>query len=162
MFLIIRTPQRSTRTDTLLPYTTLFRSASRHAALQSIHQVDDVLRVFPLLGFRWLALFDLRLDQFLQCRPVMIAELRWIEGRGLPLDQFLGKGYLVLIEGDLLDLVEIAIGVAHLVRIAQGLQHHAAAAWTERDDAFPTAEDDLAEADLAGLPQGIADDQETL
>src|SRR3546814_20089486 len=92
MFLIIRTPQRSTRTDTLLPYTTLFRSASRHAALQSIHQVDDVLRVFPLLGFRWLALFDLRLDQFLQCRPVMIAELRWIEGRGLPLDQFLGKG----------------------------------------------------------------------
>src|SRR3546814_19895503 len=77
--------------------------ASRHAALQSIHQVDDVLRVFPLLGFRWLALFDLRLAQFLQCRPVMIADLRWIEGRGLPLDPFLGKGYLVLIEGDLLD-----------------------------------------------------------
>src|SRR3546814_12197665 len=63
--------------------------ASRHAALQSLHQVDDVLRVFPLLGFRWLPLFDLRLDHFLQCRRVMIEELRWIQGTGLPPDQFL-------------------------------------------------------------------------
>src|SRR3546814_9118103 len=29
-FLIIRLPPRSTRTDTLFPYTTLFRSAGRH------------------------------------------------------------------------------------------------------------------------------------
>src|SRR3546814_9320997 len=33
-FLIIRRPPRSTRTDTLLPYTTLFRSAGRAHALR--------------------------------------------------------------------------------------------------------------------------------
>src|SRR3546814_16348267 len=32
-FLMIRRPPRSTRTDTLFPYTTLFRSACRRAAL---------------------------------------------------------------------------------------------------------------------------------
>src|SRR3546814_5232824 len=31
-FLMIRRPPRSTRTDTLFPYTTLFRSRRRHAA----------------------------------------------------------------------------------------------------------------------------------
>src|SRR3546814_13445767 len=31
-FLMIRRPPRSTRTDTLFPYTTLFRSISRHIA----------------------------------------------------------------------------------------------------------------------------------
>src|SRR3546814_4172463 len=31
-FLMIRRPPRSTRTDTLFPYTTLFRSVRRHAA----------------------------------------------------------------------------------------------------------------------------------
>src|SRR3546814_12861587 len=31
-FLMIRRPPRSTRTDTLFPYTTLFRSAAREAA----------------------------------------------------------------------------------------------------------------------------------
>src|SRR3546814_19510930 len=31
VFLIIRRPPRSTRTDTLFPYTTLFRSLERHA-----------------------------------------------------------------------------------------------------------------------------------
>src|SRR3546814_12368813 len=32
-FLMIRRPPRSTRTDTLFPYTTLFRSSRLHAAL---------------------------------------------------------------------------------------------------------------------------------
>src|SRR3546814_7685191 len=40
-FLIIRRPPRSTRTDTLLPYTTLFRSVGeqhiRHGCLPSLH-----------------------------------------------------------------------------------------------------------------------------
>src|SRR3546814_20216610 len=34
-FLMIRRPPRSTRTDTLFPYTTLFRSIRRHAVLRS-------------------------------------------------------------------------------------------------------------------------------
>src|SRR3546814_4504422 len=33
-FLMIRRPPRSTRTDTLLPYTTLFRSADRHRPVE--------------------------------------------------------------------------------------------------------------------------------
>src|SRR3546814_17025788 len=33
-FLMIRRPPRSTRTDTLFPYTTLFRSVERRASLQ--------------------------------------------------------------------------------------------------------------------------------
>src|SRR3546814_18922635 len=35
-FLMIRRPPRSTRTDTLFPYTTLFRSARRHRRGQHI------------------------------------------------------------------------------------------------------------------------------
>src|SRR3546814_4819685 len=35
-FLMIRRPPRSTRTDTLFPYTTLFRSSSRTDDLESI------------------------------------------------------------------------------------------------------------------------------
>src|SRR3546814_1010493 len=34
-FLMIRRPPRSTRTDTLFPYTTLFRSASRRVRISS-------------------------------------------------------------------------------------------------------------------------------
>src|SRR3546814_15267099 len=34
-FLMIRRPPRSTRTDTLFPYTTLFRSVATHAARRS-------------------------------------------------------------------------------------------------------------------------------
>src|SRR3546814_11701664 len=34
VFLIIRRPPRSTRTDTLFPYTTLFRSAGRRVAVR--------------------------------------------------------------------------------------------------------------------------------
>src|SRR3546814_8039208 len=36
-FLIIRRPPRSTRTDTLFPYTTLFRSHARQAGSQEFH-----------------------------------------------------------------------------------------------------------------------------
>src|SRR3546814_4309627 len=41
---MIRRPPRSTRTDTLFPYTTLFRSRHRPAA------VEDALRAGPELG----------------------------------------------------------------------------------------------------------------
>src|SRR3546814_11631935 len=37
---MIRRPPRSTRTDTLFPYTTLFRSHIRHAAHHAIEQID--------------------------------------------------------------------------------------------------------------------------
>src|SRR3546814_12928733 len=43
-FLMIRRPPRSTRTDTLFPYTTLFRS-EQDAVVGRLHQVVDVLQV---------------------------------------------------------------------------------------------------------------------
>src|SRR3546814_4708950 len=39
-FLMIRRPPRSTRTDTLFPYTTLFRSISKHQAVLTLPKVD--------------------------------------------------------------------------------------------------------------------------
>src|SRR3546814_16736798 len=44
LFLMLRRPPRSTRTDTLFPYTTLFRSpAAEAAALAALHRPDEML-----------------------------------------------------------------------------------------------------------------------
>src|SRR3546814_4828840 len=43
MFLMIRRPPRSTRTDTLFPYTTLFRSAAGHAVRPEFNRRRDQL-----------------------------------------------------------------------------------------------------------------------
>src|SRR3546814_13058842 len=37
---MIRRPPRATRTDTLFPYTTLFRSAVRHVGVPGLHQQE--------------------------------------------------------------------------------------------------------------------------
>src|SRR3546814_12945957 len=42
-FLMIRRPPRSTRTDTLFPYTTLFRSIATHSRAQEFYFGDDML-----------------------------------------------------------------------------------------------------------------------
>src|SRR3546814_17115125 len=49
-FLMIRRPPRSTRTDTLFPYTTLFRSLGAHAAVGQ-NLGDGVLRSRAFLRF---------------------------------------------------------------------------------------------------------------
>src|SRR3546814_14474369 len=59
-FLMIRRPPRSTRTDTLFPYTTLFRS------------VHSVLFIDPLAFCTTVAALD---DPSLRHRPVAIAPL---------------------------------------------------------------------------------------
>src|SRR3546814_6877894 len=41
-FSMIRRPPRSTRTDTLVPYTTLFRSAAGHAGEQAVRQLTKL------------------------------------------------------------------------------------------------------------------------
>src|SRR3546814_5045643 len=52
-FLMIRRPPRSTRTDTLFPYTTLFRSARRHAAGgRPLGLLAEVLRQLSRQGVR--------------------------------------------------------------------------------------------------------------
>src|SRR3546814_18806708 len=43
-FLMVRRPPRSTRTDTLFPYTTLFRSQSRHVP----HSANDSSISWPI------------------------------------------------------------------------------------------------------------------
>src|SRR3546814_19400911 len=43
-FLMIRRPPRSTRTDTLFPYTTLFRSNQDSAALAALARADVLIR----------------------------------------------------------------------------------------------------------------------
>src|SRR3546814_16424363 len=50
-FLMIRRPPRSTRTDTLFPYTTLFRSERRalHDALMDLRIVDAKQRLTQVL-----------------------------------------------------------------------------------------------------------------
>src|SRR3546814_15244034 len=45
-FLMIRRPPRSTRTDTLFPYTTLFRSGARALGELALEQVGDADREF--------------------------------------------------------------------------------------------------------------------
>src|SRR3546814_15029492 len=52
-FLMIRRPPRSTRTDTLFPYTTLFRSASFDAGLMQINSAN-----FARLGLTPETVFD--------------------------------------------------------------------------------------------------------
>src|SRR3546814_15571464 len=47
-FLIILRPPRSTRTDTLFPYTTLFRSAEYGALLRGEARGDDAAKVLTL------------------------------------------------------------------------------------------------------------------
>src|SRR3546814_13264717 len=49
-FLMIRRPPRSTRTDTLLPYTTLFRSPLSEEAIQRLH---DRIRKFRARRWRF-------------------------------------------------------------------------------------------------------------
>src|SRR3546814_13103513 len=51
---MIRRPPRSTRTDTLFPYTTLFRSCSWRDHIQSV-TVDHIKQLPDLIGFRVLA-----------------------------------------------------------------------------------------------------------
>src|SRR3546814_20760526 len=75
---MIRTPPRSTRTDTLFPYTTLFRSLRHRVDIGHTHVVDDLRiakgehrcqacsRDEASIDRTELALFDARLDQRLQ------------------------------------------------------------------------------------------------
>src|SRR3546814_16134516 len=45
---MMRRPPRSTRTDTLFPYTTLFRSARRHAAEEDQQRDRQATRPYPV------------------------------------------------------------------------------------------------------------------
>src|SRR3546814_18802708 len=52
-FLMIRQPPRSTRTDTLFPYTTLFRSQDRRDLQSAIRQSAELSRFSACAGQRF-------------------------------------------------------------------------------------------------------------
>src|SRR3546814_8313510 len=58
---MIRRPPRSTRTDTLFPYTTLFRSSKKYAA-KPIEKVSCVVFDDKEEAFKWLERKHLRMD----------------------------------------------------------------------------------------------------
>src|SRR3546814_6511707 len=95
---MIRRPPRSTRTDTLFPYTTLFRS-----------------------GGGDLALLALLVDQLAQRRRIPGLEGRGIERLRLALDQLLGQAQHVLVRfiiGDMIDRKSTRLNSQSLMRIS--------------------------------------------
>src|SRR3546814_5456537 len=71
VFLMIRRPPRSTRTDTLFPYTTLFRSPAQFAPAGGV--APALVRLFDVL--RLAVLGDQRIDHRLQRRHPALAEV---------------------------------------------------------------------------------------
>src|SRR3546814_2730620 len=72
-FLMIRRPPRSTRTDTLFPYTTLFRSGGAQIRLESVQNANDQAKVavsdimgqpveYDAVPWFWSNQYDLRLQ----------------------------------------------------------------------------------------------------
>src|SRR3546814_13187847 len=71
VFLMIRRPPRSTRTDTLCPYTTLFRSAFRQVAVTELQHLVDA-RINRMLLGQYITQQRNRLD--LATQPVHIGD----------------------------------------------------------------------------------------
>src|SRR3546814_15662805 len=74
-FLLIRRPPRSTRTDTLLPYTTLFRSIGEMRALRMARHLDLLPWRQLLVGLPELAL-RLRLEPRNLLGDVDVSDIR--------------------------------------------------------------------------------------
>src|SRR3546814_15576833 len=115
-FLMIRRPPRSTRTDTLFPYTTLFRSLDARAmdgeALTFSREFDAVLSNAAL---HWMLKPD----------AVLAGVARALKPGGRFVGEMGGAG----------NVATIARGVS-AARGARGIERHAANPWT-----FPTPED---------------------
>src|SRR3546814_14758864 len=57
---MIRLPPRSTRTDTLFPYTTLFRSRHSHSYMESLPDFVKLVEAYGHVGIRITDLKDLK------------------------------------------------------------------------------------------------------
>src|SRR3546814_5032013 len=91
---MIRRPPRSTRTDTLVPYTTLFRSQSRTTNHESrlvsgprpgefLHEVDELIHA--VLGHRVVKRRTHATDRAMALEPGHAARLRALEEFGIKL-----------------------------------------------------------------------------
>ncbi|OIQ69600.1 hypothetical protein GALL_487970 [mine drainage metagenome] len=87
----------------------------------------------------------------------MILELVGLERSGLLLDDVLGE--IQHIPGDLhvLDVVEILLFAAYLVRVAQQRAHQALAERLQRDDVFAVGQHHAPDRDLVHAANGFAD-----
>src|SRR3546814_6601166 len=95
---MIRRPPRSTRTDTLFPYTTLFRSCSWFDHIQSV-AVDHIKQLPDLIGLRVLAArLEVQIARHIRVLENMVTAIRPLEfeskGFGDPA-QFLETGATV-------------------------------------------------------------------
>src|SRR3546814_14332440 len=84
LFLMIRRPPRSTRTDTLFPYTTLFRSATGHATTVPLHAAREKLAVSGTQALRQNKVAERASDGFV-ARPA-----EDLLGRGVPVEHTVG------------------------------------------------------------------------
>src|SRR3546814_20581906 len=76
-FLMIRRPPRSTRTDTLFPYTTLFRSLAQHRFLR--HVVEHGLLELALIELIRVEVIAHQLHILLIALVVGVTELRLLD-----------------------------------------------------------------------------------
>src|SRR3546814_15228905 len=74
-FLMIRRPPRSTRTDTLFPYTTLFRSVMPEDEWQAL--IKQTLKKLRWKG-RW---FAISAASHAGCDEIVEAAMQWVEAR---------------------------------------------------------------------------------
>src|SRR5713226_2141451 len=97
----------------------LYRASSFQALLKRIHQADDVVRPFLALGDLDRLAGGLAFDQGLQRILVLVLEFRWVEMRGLGVEDMAGEFDHVFRNLRILDVVEIFVFVAHFIGVAQ-------------------------------------------
>src|SRR3546814_9506372 len=76
---MIRRPPRSTRTDTLFPYTTLFRSIDRPAIIEQMIERQPALRLAFLLDDLVTSLMEHEVRTNLRPRDWALSVLEWVE-----------------------------------------------------------------------------------
>ena len=89
---------------------------------------------------------------------VAVVELGGVELAGLPLDQHRGHVEQVGVGLLVADLAEIGLRLVHFVGVAKRLQQQPASAGLQCDDIFLASHRELADADLLGRLQRIAQD----
>src|SRR3546814_20826889 len=98
---MIRRPPRSTRTDTLFPYTTLFRSAAGPEAFATVQGfLGSWFGYLILFGFSYALMYHL-------CNG--IRHLFWDAGHGFELDTAYKSGWAVVVASVVLTVVVRAI-----------------------------------------------------
>src|SRR3546814_11715715 len=136
---MMRRPPRSTRTDTLFPYTTLFRS-DRAGFL-------DILEHALALGFR---LFG---DHALDRVDIMILIVARIEFARLLADQRLGEVEPVGVGFAVPDVAEIIRRLVHFLAVAQHLEDESLSPWPHPHGRFTPTPAQFAEPHpISALP----------